>query len=475
MKDLMNVLLGYASIFAYIFVMIFGVGNLIKKRFDTETSRKIIHISLFMVWVLIALFLRDTVHQIIIPICFLILNGLSFKLKLFGSIERESENHFGTIYFAAAVTAIMTVAYIYPVLFPYTGVAVFALTFGDGFAALVGHYTKSPKIYRNKTLFGFLACFVATFISVLALKFICSLEITIFNVAVLSLLCAILELICFGLDNFFITIPILVVSYFLSVVSNPWFYGSIYISIAIFLIVFFTGAIDYLGSLASACIVFCFSYFGGYGPLIFLLATYFTIFIISIISRKIKGNNKKKSQRGLVQILVNGGLGTFVLLVSHHLSSRQLLTTALVIIAGCFVDSISSDVGTLSKKKPYDIIKRKHVDTGISGGVSVLGTISALIASLACAFAICEICKLKFIAVLLFTPLIFLQTIIDTILGSTIQVKYQCTKCSKIIEKPMHCGSSAIFKRGVSAINNDMVNLISSFIIMLLSLFILAL
>lgn len=470
MKEIINVLIGYASIFAYIFIMIFGVGKLIQKRFDTETSRKIIHISLFMVWVFIDLFLKNSIHQIIIPICFLILNAISFKSKMFKSIERESGNHLGTIYFAIAITAIMTLAYFKPVLFPYTGVAVFALTFGDGFAALVGHHTKSKKIYRSKSILGFVACFVATFISVLAFKYIYSLQISILNVFVLALICAILELVCFGLDNFFITFGILLASYYLSVSGSAWFYGSVYIAVAIFVIVFFSGAIDYFGSLASMVIVFCFSFFGGYLPLAFLLITYFIIFAIGIVSRLIKKEKKERKPRGLVQILVNGGIGTILLLLSYHFNSLQFQVGALIVIAGCFVDSVSSDVGTLSRKRPYDPIRKARVEPGTSGGMTVLGTFSAVVASFLCALLICWVCNLKWFSILIFAPLIFLQTIIDTILGSTVQAKYVCDKCGKKIEKPTHCGRSAIYKSGVKFINNDMVNLISSLILTLFAM-----
>lgn len=474
MKELISVLLGYATIFIYIFVLIYKVGNSVKRRFDVETSRKVVHISLFMVWVLIAIFLRDTVHQIIIPICFLILNSISFKFKVFDSIERDVDNHFGTIYFAVAVGAVMTAAYIDPALFPYTGIAVFALTFGDGFAALVGHHTNSPKIHKGKSLFGSLACFGAIFIATIILKFVFSLEITIFNIFVLALLCTIFELVGFGLDNFFITIPALIMSYYLSTMSNPLFFASVYIAIAIFLIVFFTGAIDYPGAITSMCMVFCFGYFGGYGAMFFLIGAYFAIYVISIVSRKIKKDNQK-TQRGIVQILINGGLGTFVLIVSHLISSQGILASALVVIAGCFIDSVSSDIGTLSKKMPYDILSKKHVEAGMSGGVTTLGTVSALIASAVCAVAICGICHMNFLWVLIVTPLIFLQTVVDTVLGSTIQAKYACSKCGKQIETPYHCDRLAIFKRGITVVNNNAVNLISSFIIMIISLFVLAL
>jgi uncharacterized membrane protein len=102
--------------------------------------------------------------------------------------------------------------------------------------------------------------------------------------------------------------------------------------------------------------------------------------------------------------------------------------------------------------------------------VSFLGTFAALLASFLCGFLICYICNLKWFALPIFAVIIFLQCIIDTILGSTVQVKFICDKCGKSIEKPVHCDSSAIYKSGVRFINNDVVNLISSFIIMLITL-----
>ena len=473
MREFMFALAGYASIFTYIFVMIFGIGSKIQKRFGTEASRKIVHISLFMVWVLIDLFLKNTVHQIIIPICFLILNALSFKLKMFGSIERKQENHFGTVYFAAAITIILTIAYLNPELFPYTGVAVFALTFGDGFAALVGHHTRSVKIYREKSLYGFIACFVATFISVLAFKFIYSLEITILNIAVLSLACAILELVCFGLDNFFITIPIMYLSFILSTSPNPWLYASIYISLAVFVIVFFTKSIDYFGSLASCGVVFCFAYLGGLKSLFYLLGCYFTIFVISFISKKIKNNGKPRKPKTFIQIFANGIMGVVFMYLAYRYTHPIFATVSYIAIAGCFIDSISSDIGVLSKKRPYDFILKRHVDAGISGGVSLLGTMAALVASVVCAFFICYLLEFKWIAILLFTALIFIQTLIDSMLGTLAQAKYVCTVCGKLVERPYHCNESAVYKRGIKLVDNNMVNLISSIITSLIAMAIL--
>ena len=59
---------GYLIIFSYIFLLIFLIGPFIKKFTNIETSRKIIHIFLFAVWIFIDIFMKNTIHQIIIPI-----------------------------------------------------------------------------------------------------------------------------------------------------------------------------------------------------------------------------------------------------------------------------------------------------------------------------------------------------------------------------------------------------------------------
>ena len=92
---------------------------------------------LFMVWVFIDVFFANTIHQIIIPVSFLIINTLSYKYKIYKSVERENGNHYGTIYFAMAITIVMTVAYFKREMYLESGVAAFCLTLGDG-AAVYG-------------------------------------------------------------------------------------------------------------------------------------------------------------------------------------------------------------------------------------------------------------------------------------------------------------------------------------------------
>ena len=148
----MEMFMGYGVIFAYIFSLIFILGPIVKQKFNGETSRKVIHICLFAVWSLIDYFFKGTIHQIIIPVIFIILNILSYRFNIYKSVERDEGNHLGTVYFAIAVTVVLGISYFVPELYYASGVAIFCLTFGDGFAALIGYNFKSPQIYIKKGL-----------------------------------------------------------------------------------------------------------------------------------------------------------------------------------------------------------------------------------------------------------------------------------------------------------------------------------
>jgi len=57
----------------------------------------------------------------------------------------------------------------------------------------------------------------------------------------------------------------------------------------------------------------------------------------------------------------------------------------------------------------------------------------------------------------------FFASLLDSLLGATIQAQYLCPICSKITERKNHCGDNQVsFYSGISWINNDMVNFFCS-------------
>lgn len=465
------IILGYLIIFTYIFLLIFLIGPLIKKVTNLETSRKIIHIFLFMVWVFIDLFMKNTIHQVIVPIIFLILNSLSYKFNIYKSVEREYNNHFGTIYFAIAITIIMFLSLLFPKYYYASGIAVFALTFGDGFAALIGYNTNTKKICKDKSISGFISCFVATTFSTYIFSSFYGFEINFIICILIGLAVSIFELIGKGLDNFSVVFISFIIGYLFLNYRSSILVFSILLSEFIFMIVFFSKSIDYYGSLLSMIMVFSYMYFGGVIGISILLSEYFFIFFISMLAKKLN-KNKKKECKKFLQILINGGIGTIFIILYGIFKNINLLIISIISVSGCFIDSVSSDVGVLSNGNVYDIFKHKKIEKGISGGMSVFGTVSSLICSCLISLSLYLTLNLKILDLIFMTIIIFSQTIVDSLLGSIFQVKYRCERCGKVNEKGKCCNEISEKISGISWINNNMVNLMSSIIITLISVII---
>jgi len=103
----------------------------------------------------------------------------------------------------------------------------------------------------------------------------------------------------------------------------------------------------------------------------------------------------------------------------------------------------------------------KRVPVGLSGGVSVIGTLASFVAAFAfplisLAFGAIDERMLLIAAVSAFAGAIF-----DSFLGSVFQAKYKCRECGIITEKNEHCGIATERTSGISHITNDTVNVLS--------------
>lgn len=466
------ILAGYAAILGYVFFLIFVLGPLVQKHSNTETSRKTVHTGLFLVWVLIDVFFKDTVHQIIIPVIFIILNALSYKYDLYKSVERDEGNHMGTIYFAVAITIVMTIAYFRPEFYYPSGIAAFCLTFGDGAAALIGYNTSTKKLRDGKSLAGFLGCMGSSALALLVFRAVYPVGISVPAVLIIAVSAAVLELVGSGLDNFSVTFGSFLLSRLLIRYETPAMLIGMTVALFIFFIVFFSGSIDYYGSLLSTVMVFCFYYFGGTFGLLYLLSTFFTIFFVSVARKKLRPDMKKEKSRRFIQILINGGLGCLFVIIYGLTKETDYLIISVISIGGCFIDSVSSDVGVMSRKLPYDFLKRSAVEPGISGGVTALGSTAAAACSVVIGAVTALSLKLPLSDFLLITALVLLQTIVDSVLGSCVQVKYCCGVCGKATEKKQHCGSPTEYLSGLRFLDNNGVNAVSSVIITALAMLI---
>ena len=210
----MRYLFGYGYLF-----LVFVVMTLLQKifRLSVETSRKLTHIAIGYTWVILYRYfiLPEEVmafEVLVLPISFIIINAVSYRYKILTLIERTDDrhNHPGTVYYAIAITLLMAFTILFPITVIPSGIAVFALSLGDGSAALVGSLfgKKGPFLRKDKSLQGTIACFFGATASVYLLMLFVPFSLPFYAVLLLGAATALLELCGRGFDNFTITFGI---------------------------------------------------------------------------------------------------------------------------------------------------------------------------------------------------------------------------------------------------------------------------
>lgn len=207
---------------------------------------------------------------------------------------------------------------------------------------------------------------------------------------------------------------------------------------------------------------------GGLWALFVLLFSYLSLALLDKIFsygivKATNDVNKKTGARDAVQVLVNGLGGCICVAVYFFTDEPVWLVCYVCAIAEAYADSLSSDIGVLSKREPVDIISRKRVPAGLSGGVTPLGTAVGFIGSLVMGIIgmLCFGANVTYVLSCVIAA--FGGCIIDSVLGSVVQAKFRCSVCQKLTEKNEHCGTPCEHVGGVRALDNCMVNLISNF------------
>lgn len=185
---------------------------------------------------------------------------------------------------------------------------------------------------------------------------------------------------------------------------------------------------------------------------------------------------EKGHRRDMGQVLANGGLGAVIALLSVVVPESAVPTGTwlflfLGVMATVTADTWATELGTLSKGAPRLITNGRAVEVGTSGGVSPLGTgvsfAGGLLIGLTAGLLAPVAGLLPWSAAL---PLALIGalsgaagSLIDSLMGATIQQIYFCDTCQKETERSLHrCGTTTRPLRGWAWMHNDMVNLISS-------------
>lgn len=196
-----------------------------------------------------------------------------------------------------------------------------------------------------------------------------------------------------------------------------------------------------------------------------------TFFISSSLLSRAFGRRKsalnekfsKGHQRDWGQVLANGGLGAGLVILTAIDQAYGLWWVAFIgAMAAVNADTWATELGVLNPAPPRLVTTGRPVERGTSGGVSLLGGFASLAGAGLIGLAAALVRPEDGVGLALAAAIGggTLGSLVDSLLGATLQAIYFCPTCQKETERyPQHtCGTSTTQVRGLSWLNNDWVN-----------------
>lgn len=172
---------------------------------------------------------------------------------------------------------------------------------------------------------------------------------------------------------------------------------------------------------------------------------------------------EKGSRRDAVQVLANGGVAAVLAFLHQVGGFGNLFPAFLGAMAAATADTWSTEIGSLSVKPPRSILTGKVVEPGSSGGVTILGLLASIAGGLVIGLigGIAGANALQLVLVGIVAG--FAGSVVDSLLGATVQRTYRCPECGVLTERRVHgCGTETVPVRGWTLIDNDSVNALTT-------------
>jgi uncharacterized protein (TIGR00297 family) len=204
-----------------------------------------------------------------------------------------------------------------------------------------------------------------------------------------------------------------------------------------------------------------------------LLFVLFFMYASSSILTKYRKSEKKEFEkvvgktgaRDYMQAIANLGIATLLMLL-YHFSTHNIFMIAMIgSVCTANADSWASEIGGLSKSTPVLITTFKPTQKGVSGGITLLGTLGGILGSIFISLIALLFMKLfstsnsEYFKVFWTTSV---SGIIGFLLDSYLGVLLQALFKNDANELTEISSSKNQLVKGIKWINNDMVNLLST-------------
>ncbi len=338
--------------------------------------------------------------------------------------------------------------------------AVLTLGIADAAAGLIGFHFAKYKIkflQEEKSVLGFLSFFVCTL-----LIYIFLFPQTQYNfllIPVIAFIPALSELFSYkGSDN--LTTPLITAIWIYCIQENYVLPSDVPVMIIIVLsfLAFLAYKKNWLTVSGAMAALFVGVYIAVLTHVLYLIPL--AIFLgTGSMASKLNVQTKEKNGRDAIQVFANGLVAMICISLFALTKNRIYELCYFSTIAISMSDTLSSEIGKYYKQATYNIIGFHQMEVGLSGGISIAGTIAGFIAAVV--IAIC--CYLIFPLTIFQTGLIaavgFIGMLVDSVLGSLFQAKYKDS--NNVITE---IKTTQLIK-GYAWCTNDAVNILSNLLV----------
>ena len=232
-------------------------------------------------------------------------------------------------------------------------------------------------------------------------------------------------------------------------------------------------ALDLSGLVAAVAVGTSTLAFGGVLAGAALLAFFLSGSVLSRLPDRSTGSTSaadfgaKDAVRDAAQVYANGGVGAIcaiaagVMNVLHSALAISLLAACVAAFAAAAGDTWASEIGERFGLRPRTVVGLQPAPPGRSGAVTLAGT-AASIAGGAVVGAAAAWVGGGAVLFGIATLAGFAGSLIDSLLGASVQGVWSCRVCNQLTELPTHHGERATLERGVRWVTNDMVNLFAT-------------
>ena len=453
----------------------FGVGEAVRVslRWPPEFTRKLVHISVAILIFFAPRLFVSAVPPLILAATFTLFAYGAIKLGLLKSLHAVARGAYGTVYYPLSFLILVLLFWnSHPEI---VSLSMIVMGLGDASAAIVGESIRNPVIFHltsdKKSIQGSAAMFLATAIGLTAgLVYFDGASHSAQTMAIAIGCAAIIAtaweaLSSRALDN--LTVP-LSVSFVLSYVLVPspmrdnlqfaWGTG---LGIAIGIVAYYARFLKASGAVSTFLLASLVYGVGGWKWTTPIL----TFFILSSVLSKMRSSRKKEAEalfdktgtRDAGQVAANGGVAGILVLLSCFFQRVDLYPVYLAAVAAVTADTWGTEIGTLVSGRTASIATFSRVAPGTNGGVSAAGMAAAIVGAFVIAMSAMGWHN-SWTQVLLITVSGAVGSVVDSVVGGTIQGRYLCRVCGKTTERTAHCGTPADLVGGIPRIDNDLVN-----------------